>query len=211
MAPVVETGESHPESRFITGEWILEADGPPFHFWQPQEWALVLGASQDPEREFHLDAVERMQVRVCKRRGGGGAVLLGPHSLCLAIKFPRQNKKSPIDYFAECNGNVIRCLRDSLGLELEPRGISDLAVSDKKVAGTSLYLSRDTGLYLASVLVRIPEKEMDALLKHPSREPDYRGGRSHRDFLTDLASLGYRGTARELSQTFYAYWKSPTE
>jgi lipoate---protein ligase len=184
----------------------LEANAPPFYFWQPQELALILGASQNPETEFHLDAIEREKIRVCKRRGGGGAVLLGPHCLCIAVRLPRLQLKSPLDYFAQCNGSVTQCLRLVTGIELDARGISDLSSGEKKVAGTSLYLSRNHGLYLASVLIRTPIKEMDAFLKHPSREPNYRHGRRHGEFLTDLNALGNTKTPDQLVQDFQNHW-----
>jgi lipoate---protein ligase len=210
---VIETAESHPESTQITGEWILpsvssspgqaaETFPPPLHAWVPSTYAIVLGASQSPENEIDLgiwsarhaaaDSVEA--VRLCKRRGGGGAVLLGPHCLCLAVRLPRLQGLGPLEYFSRFNGCLIQGIADVTAVKLEPRGISDLAYADeagvyRKVVGSSLYLTRDWALYLASVLITAPGPLFDALLKYPTREPDYRGGRNHRDFITDISSL----------------------
>lgn len=204
----IETAESHPDSALITGEWILPhhlADQPghlphprpEFHVWVPEGFALVLGASQTLEREMHVEVWQQkhagpsssLPVRLCKRRGGGGAVLLGPHSLCLAMRAPRQNGLGPLDYFGRFNGRLIQIITNVTGITLAPMGISDLAYGDRKVVGSSLYLSREWALYLASVLIKAPADLFDDLLKHPTREPDYRQGRNHRDFITDLAAL----------------------
>jgi lipoate-protein ligase A len=37
---------------------------------------------------------------------------------------------------------------------------------------------------------------IEKYLAHPSLEPDYRKGRSHRDFLTDLGTLGQKDVKR---------------
>jgi lipoate-protein ligase A len=76
------------------------------------------------------------------------------------------------------------------------RGISDLAHAGpsglRKVAGCSLYMPRDFALYLASIMVRPDYGEIEAYLSHPSREPDYRGGRRHSDFIVGLEELASR-------------------
>jgi lipoate-protein ligase A len=84
-------------------------------------------------------------------------------------------------------------LREHYGLELVERGISDLAHEGpaglRKVMGCSLYMPRDFALYLASLLVRPDYGEIARYLAHPSREPDYRAGRGHEDFLVGLDAL----------------------
>jgi lipoate-protein ligase A len=60
------------------------------------------------------------------------------------------------------------------------------------VAGSSLYLPREFALYLVSILI---DPELDRIaeyLGHPSKEPGYRAGRAHGEFLAGWAGLSGR-------------------
>lgn len=188
------TAENHPEAAQITGEWLLQAiDAPSVFAWVPRAYAVVLGASQVPEQEVYLEALRDRAWPLCKRRGGGGAVLLGPHCLCVGVRLRRMPAWSPLAYFHAINGELAKSLNaqlpDATSL-IQENGISDLAMGSRKIAGTSLYLSRENALYLASVLIEIDREHMDAVLRYPTREPEYRSGRSHADFLMGLKEAG---------------------
>jgi lipoate-protein ligase A len=74
---------------------------------------------------------------------------------------------------------------------LSQRGLSDICIGDKKILGSSLYMPRGRAHYQASLLVHCDLNIMFKYLKHPSREPDYRRGRRHEDFLTTLKFENY--------------------
>ncbi len=126
-----------------------------------------------------------------KRYGGGGAVVLHPGCVVLSlgiwVKDYYQNQR----YFCALNKAVIKHLASfwpSLG-ELQQNGISDIAYRGKKIAGTSLFRSRNYLLYQASILIEDRLDLIDRYLKHPSREPEYRQGKSHRQFLSCLNQI----------------------
>ena len=64
--------------------------------------------------------------------------------------------------------------------------MGDVAIDDLKVLGSSLYANREVALYQGSLLVDPDLDRIARYLPHPSREPDYRRGRSHAEFLTSL-------------------------
>lgn len=78
------------------------------------------------------------------------------------------------------------------------RGVSDLCVSDRKIAGSSLRLWKERLLFQIAVLVETDIALLERYLRHPSREPDYRRGRSHRDFVTSLRGAGFSVTVAEV-------------
>ena len=174
--------------------------------WIPQQTVVVLGSSNQPDIEADLDACARDGVPVLKRYGGGGTVLLYEGcaivSLGVWVKQHYQNKL----YFERLNQAVI----DALGIKwpkldtLGQRGLSDIAYGDLKVAGTSLFRSQNYLLYQASLLVDLRPELMSRYLKHPSREPEYRAGRSHKDFLTGLSSIEVGLTAERCSEQLSA-------
>ena len=189
-----------------TGERLLDRAQRPWEVWVPDSPAIVLGNSQLAEKEIDVAAVLRDGIPVHKRISGGGAVLLSPGCVCIALRF-RKNKTLAIhDYFAMGSQAIVEAVKDKLGLALFLRGTSDLACGgaegERKVAGSALYMPRDFVLYLVSILVAPDLDQISRYLSHPSKEPDYRSGRSHGDFLTGLA----QASGRELTASKVAAW-----
>ena len=181
-----DTHHIHP---YPTGEDILDPLEPPFRVWIPEQPMLVLGYSQEPEKELNLAAVEAENIPVYKRKGGGGAVLLSPNVICVALRMQRKPGFDLQDYFSSANGFIQSAFKNALNIDLIPRGISDLVLGNRKISGSSLYLPRDCAVYLASILVNATLSQLDRFLLHPSREPDYRKGRTHADFVQNLADV----------------------
>jgi lipoate-protein ligase A len=199
-SPLRYTGGTGP---YPTGEDVVEAGTEPVRVWIPAppstgpSGILVLGNSQTPEIELDLEAAHADGVPVYQRKGGGGAVHLTDGCVCVALRFRKNPAWGIADYFAAGNGLAQSAFRRAYGIRLDPRGISDLAFveerhgrwEERKVAGSSLYMPRGCAVYLASILVDARLDALDRYLRHPSREPDYRGQRAHADFVTNLSGL----------------------
>jgi lipoate---protein ligase len=78
------------------------------------------------------------------------------------------------------------------------RGVSDLCYGEKKVAGSSLRVARGKVLFQVAVLVDPDLGLIERYLPMPSREPAYRAGRNHRDFLTTMRTQGFTGAVEEV-------------
>lgn len=158
------------------------------NLWVPTESLVVMGSSNKADVEVHESQCGKDGVPILKRYGGGGAVVL--HQGCVIISIGLWVKEAFANqkYFAAINNAII----SSLAIKwphfsaIEQKGISDLVVGDFKVAGTSLFRSRHYLLYQASLLVEAHSHLMDAYLKHPSKEPEYRQARAHSDFVRGL-------------------------
>lgn len=169
--------------------------------WIPEETTVVLGRSNDPEKECHVEACKKEGVEVLKRAGGGGTVVL--HGGCVVVSFGawmQQAFKNDV-YFSLINQSIAAVLEGELGtLQIKQRGISDLAIGDKKIAGTSLFRSKGYLLYQASILVDSRIHIIESLLKHPTKEPDYRRGKSHRNFVAGLSEFVTGLTAQDVEK-----------
>ncbi|MEZ4742592.1 MAG: hypothetical protein R3B45_09115 [Bdellovibrionota bacterium] len=172
---------------------ILErsAENYALRIWRPENSVVILGSGNKADLECNLNHCQKDQIEILKRYGGGGTVLL--HSGCAIISFGcwvRYHYKNDL-YFDKMNSAVINCLQSrwpSLR-HLTQEGISDIAYNHQKICGTSLFRSRNYLLYQASILVEDRIDFINRYLSHPTKEPEYRQGKSHSEFLTNLQKI----------------------
>ena len=150
---------------------------------------------------MHGERARADGVPVLRRRGGGGTVVLSPGQVVLALVTEVSAAFQNLAYFRTIN-NWFRLALGSLGIPgVEDRGISDLAIGDKKILGTSLYRRRKILFYQASLLVDNDLSLFDRYLEYPSKVPDYRRGRDHRGFCTNLRREGYPHALAEVLES----------
>lgn len=170
----------------------FQREGPFIWLWEPERTEAVLGAGT-PETDVDLARCAAEGVPVYRRRGGGGAVVLAPGCLVITAAYEASRRRFATQWIGPVAEAIARALR-SLGLSgVAVRGMGDVAIGDLKVLGSSLYANRQVALYQGSLLVDPDLDRIARYLPHPTREPDYRRGRSHAEFMTSLVRAGYRG------------------
>jgi len=157
--------------------------------WVPDGVWVVGGNSNDLQRECHIEQCIQDGVSLLKRCGGGGTVVLHPGCVVVSVGLWVKSFYRNDFYFKQLNASLINVLK-----EIDPKfadvyqdGISDLVFAGKKIAGTSLFRSRNYLLYQASILVDAKIDLIDKYLAHPSKEPSYRQGKPHDKFLSCLS------------------------
>jgi lipoate-protein ligase A len=105
---------------------------------------------------------------------------------------------------------VHRFVLGRLAAALEPSvpgvrclGTSDLALGGRKFSGNSVRVRRDHLLYHGTLLYDFPLDLIDRCLAMPPRQPEYRGGRPHAVFLTNLP-LSAAAIRRSLASAWQA-------
>jgi lipoate-protein ligase A len=170
---------------------FYEARRPLFRIYEPDRISVVLGAGRPEEGDIDLAATARDQVPVLKRRGGGGTVVLSPGQAVVALVTEVSSPFRNREYAREIAGWIIRAL-ERVGIPgAEHRGISDLAIRERKILGSSIYRSKLVLFYQASLLVDLDTNMFSRYLRLPSRVPEYRQGRSHEEFCTTLVGEGH--------------------
>lgn len=165
--------------------------------------AVVLGRSEKPEQVADLAACRRLGVEVVQRPTGGGTVLQTEGVLNYSLTCPAPPTLDIRGIFSVGARLLVGAL-DRLGVAAEARGISDVAVGDRKISGNAI-AKRWGGLLLHGTLLLDLDLELvESCLRHPPREPDYRRGRGHRDFLTTLRALGLATAHSELEAAVLA-------
>jgi lipoate-protein ligase A len=176
----------------LAGADLPAAVPPVVRVRQVRDVVVVLPRSRRPEREVHLQRCREDGVAVLVRPSGGGAVVLSPGMVAASVlAFSEHAGILPEPHFRRFGAAVTRALAACGVRPVTQRGISDLCLGDRKIAGSSLRLWRHRVLYQVSLLVEADLSLLDRYLPMPSRQPDYRGNRPHRAFVTSLAAAGY--------------------
>ena len=166
--------------------------------WQPQETVIVLGQSNSIETSLSTDTVAADGLRVTKRPSGGETVILTPATVAFTAARHFQVMIPFRDYFMMVNSAVIEGLAEMGVSGLGARGISDITIGNQKILGSSMRKVGDKLVYHAVLNIAEDPVLFSRYLLHPQREPDYRSGRSHHEFVTSLAAKGYIFTPTEV-------------
>jgi lipoate-protein ligase A len=173
--------------------------------WEPPKPLVVLGRSSRFEQEVNAHECQRQGVPILRRSSGGSAVLAGPGCLMYAVvlSYDVRPHLRPIDQaHAFVLDHIVSALRP-LVPDIERQGTSDIAIGDRKFSGNSLRCKRNFLLYHGTILYDFALKSIGQCLGSPARQPEYRAGRDHDDFLINLP-LG--GTA--IRQAIIAAWNA---
>lgn len=160
--------------------------------YEQEKTEIVYGPACNPENEIYLYRCLENSIPVEKRRGGGGTVMLSP-GVIVTLIVGKRNGKTPVQIFKHIHNSMILLL-DELGIDsVEQKGISDLAIDNRKILGSSLYLGSNPQLYYyqSSLMIQPDNSLMQRYLKHPPKEPDYRKNRSHDNFCTTIRQQGF--------------------
>ncbi len=157
-------------------------------FWESTELAVIVGRSSKIPHEVQVEICRREGIPVLRRASGGAAVVIGPGCLmyALVLNLAQRPALRAVDQAHRLVlGTLARALR-ALAPEVRCRGISDLVVGGQKFSGNSLRLKRENLLYHGTILYGFPVEWIDRYLAMPPRQPDYRNGRPHGQFVANL-------------------------
>ena len=158
-------------------------------FWEPRSPCVILGRTNDAAREVRLDRCEALGIPVLRRASGGGTVVQGPG--CLNFTLVLNMRDDP--HLGSAAGATLFILRRHApligaltGEAVSVSGSSDLTIGGRKFSGNAQRRRLRALLFHGSFLLDFDFALVEELLPMPSREPVYRKGRSHADFLANL-------------------------
>lgn len=164
-----------------TGEGIVRA-------WESPTTCVVLGASSKLREDVDVAACDEAGVPILRRGSGGGTVVIGPGALNLTITAPIASHPA-----LRAVDRAQRFLMEQLAEALrdaDPRvqmlGSGDLAIGERKFCGSAQRRLRRGLLVHLSLLYRFDLPLIFRLLRIPARQPEYRRGRVHEDFIANL-------------------------
>lgn len=188
--------------------WEAEESEPPretLRLWEPAQVMAVVGRGSRTTEDLRLEACHAQGVPVLRRTSGGLSILTGPgclmYSVVLSLEL-RPHLKAVDEAHQFVLGTVCRALQP-LVPGIARKGTSDLTLRLRKVSGNSLQLKRRALLYHGTLLYSFPLELIETLLAMPPRSPEYREGRSHREFVDNLPTTA-QAMRKALAETWQA-------
>lgn len=188
---------------------LLEAEagrgGEVLRLWEAKHFAVVLGSGGLLAEEVDETVCQSDGVPILRRASGGGTVLVGPGCLCYSLVLSYDHsptlREIPYSYLFILN-RLCEALQGLLP-EVTLAGTSDLIAARRKFSGNAQQRKRDHLLHHGTLLYGFDLSLMGRYLRFPSRRPDYRGQRSHEEFVCNLPT-----TRQELSQRLRTAWEA---
>ncbi len=203
-----------PEENLACDEVLLDlcesgAAGELLRFWEPAQYFVVVGYANKAGTEANLDFCAQNKIPVLRRCSGGGTVLQGPgclnYTLILSI-----DSAGPLASISSTNEYVLGrhqlALAPLLQAPVKKQGHTDLAIDGLKFSGNAQRRRQRFLLFHGSFLLHLDIGLLERALPLPSKQPDYRGNRSHADFLMNL-----KVPSSLIKQALTATWQATDE
>ncbi|WP_404310543.1 lipoate--protein ligase family protein [Neorhodopirellula lusitana] len=159
-----------------------------FRVWKFTRPTVVLGRSSKFQDEVNLPYCDSRSIEVLRRCTGGASVVGGPGCLMysVVIAVPSDGGLRKIDVAHDfVMQRVLAAVQDQLP-HAKRLGICDLTLGQRKFSGNSLRVARHHLLYHGTILLSADLEMLARCLDFAPRQPEYRQGRSHHDFVTNI-------------------------
>ena len=184
---------STPAQNLAADEWLLiqaesGARGATLRFWESPVYFVALGYTNRIEVEADVPACAAANVPILRRVSGGGTVMQGPGCLNYALVHPiapgqTLNVEATNTMVMETQRAAFESL---LGERVIVAGHTDLATGNLKFSGNAQRRKARYFLFHGTILLDFDLDVVQRLLRPPSKEPNYRARRAHRDFIRNL-------------------------
>jgi lipoate-protein ligase A len=200
---------------FILTEFIKNTKDVYLIFYENKS-SIILGKNLEIEKEIYL---HKNYPPVLRRSSGGGSVVHFPGSFNFGL-IVNVDEYPDFKMIHKSYDVILNCLSKSLSekngkIKVVPGGISDLCVStskgQKKISGNSQARKRSWLLHHGTILYNTENLSgISYYLKHPPKEPDYRKGKSHRDFMINyIPHSSPLLLMKKISHEFANYFQLP--
>lgn len=171
-------------------------------FWESPTHFVVLGYSNKLDTEVNRAECGRRDIPILRRSSGGGTVVQGPgclnYNLTLPISEDTANITATNHFVMDRHRAAFAAL---LGRDVQIQGCTDLTVDSLKFSGNAQRRKSRALVFHGCFLLNFDLPLIEAVLAHPSSEPDYREGRSHTNFITNL-----RVSAESVKEALKTIW-----
>lgn len=179
-------------------------------FWQPARPFVVVGRSSKVAAEVNQEECHRLGLPILRRSSGGASIVTGPGCLMYAVVLSYCLRPS-LRAISTSHEFVLETLVNALlpyASSVSCAGTSDLILEStgQKFSGNSVRCVRNHLLYHGTLLYDFPLALVSSCLRDPPRQPNYRHGRQHAEFVTNL-----KVDAAQLKKSIANAWDATVE
>lgn len=156
--------------------------------WEPASTMVVVGRSSRVAVEVNENACHEQGIPILRRASGGAAIVASEGCLMYAVVLNLELQpwlRAIEAAHAHVLGRLVQALHPLVS-DVRRQGISDVVSGDRKFSGNSLRVKRSHLLYHGTLMYALPTGLIEQLLRPPPRQPAYRGGRTHSQFVMNL-------------------------
>jgi lipoate---protein ligase len=200
-----------PQENLALDEALLEeaedAQSPreTLRLWESPEPFVVVGRSSQFALEVNLPFCQQQRIPILRRASGGAAIVAAPGCLMYAVvlSYEKRPHLRSLDQAHSFVLNTTLAALKPLVSGATRQGTSDLTLGQYKFSGNSVRCKRRNFLYHGTLLYDFPLPLVEQCLLMPSRQPEYRQQRAHRQFIANLPL-----SAATLRQALIATWQA---
>ena len=173
---------------------------------ESDRYFVVLGRSSRVDDDVHVEICRQACVPILRRASGGGTVLQGPGCLSYAFVLPISLHGALRD-IRRTNEYFLRPIAAALSRwhpAVTPQGISDLTIEGRKISGNAQRRTRNALLFHGTILYDMHADVISRYLRQPKRQPQYRGDRSHGEFLRTI-NAPVEGLKEAIAKAWHAH------
>ncbi len=173
-------------------DWIFQEMGDYDHIlflWRNRE-TVVIGRSQNPWLECHLDKMQQDNIHLARRQSGGGAVFhdLGNTNFTFLSKQPNYRRRDNFDI-------IINALK-KFNINAEISGRNDIVVKDangveRKISGSAFKEKPDRAFHHGTLLIQADLVKLQDYLNPNKKKMVAKGVKSVRSRVTNLTELNH--------------------
>lgn len=177
--------------------------------WQPSTEVVVIGRSSPIRDEVNLEYCAANDIPVFRRSSGGASIVTAPGCLMYAVLLSYRARPQ-LRMLEQAHQFVMKKMQSALNdleIETEFQGTCDLTIDGRKVSGNALRCKKNWMIYHGTMICEPMDLQLvSKCLGAPKRQPEYRAGRSHADFLCKIPT-----SAEKLSGAIAKTWNAVDE
>ncbi len=196
------------EESLLSRAELDNAQNETLRFWEWSQPIVIVGAGCRLAADVDETACLADGVQLLRRSSGGGTVLLGPGCLCYSLVLS-YDRSPALEFVRSSYAHILNRIGEAISEVIpgvEYSGISDLALAGLKFSGNAQQRKRKYLLHHGTLLYNFDLSLVGRYLRMPTRQPEYRRGRDHAEFLTNLP-IG----VSELKRLLRTAWNADAE
>ncbi len=143
---------------------------------------VIIGRNQDLEAEVNLEYCRKHDVKVVRRKSGGGCVYSDMGNIMVSYVSRRGDVSEVFDRYLSA---MTACLR-TLGLNAEKSGRNDILVEGRKISGNAFHQLPDRSIVHGTMLYNTDFEALEVAIKPPVEKLERHGVASVRQRVENL-------------------------